>query len=242
MKYLIIIFTLIAGTIVLSFLLFPGNNPVPEGDIALSINGHDFSGKAITAESKKHGYHDTRSELYDSVITRELLIEEAQRQKIDKEENFRKALEDFYENSLVKILLERKNRELAVSVSGEEIDTYIEFLGKNVTFTRLESIPADPVSAQAAPGVKNTALFDDLAEPLRLLLASLKPGEFAVRFDTGSDKYALRLDSVTPAAQEIRVPPDRELVKQILEEYKREQLFIRWLADLKAKARIKIHN
>jgi hypothetical protein len=242
MKYLFIIFALVSGTIVISLFLFPDPEQMRDEEVAVSINGHNISEKTLSDAGKKYGYHDDSTQIYESVITRELLIQEAQRQNIDQEESFRKAIKDFYENSLVKILLERKNKEIAVSVSDQEVSDYLRFYGKNVTFTRLQSIPENPDNSQAVAGVKKTALFDDLAEPLKLLLASLEPGKSGVRFDTGSEKFAVRLDSVSPATQSPGDLPDRELVKEILTEYKREQMLIRWLADLKSQAKITIHN
>lgn len=242
MKYLLIVFTLIATTLVISLMLFPSDEPVQDDKIAVTVNGHNISDFTLAAEGKNYGYHDSKSDLYESVITREILIQEAQRLEIDKEVNFRKSLKKFYENSLVKILLERKNKEITVSVSEKEIDTYLGFLGKTVSFTRLDTIPTDLAQSQAASGIKNTALFDDLAEPLRLLLSTLKPGGYGVRFDTGSEKYAIRLDSVDTSMQPHKPAKDREKIQEILMDYKREQMLNRWLTDLKAKAQIQIHH
>lgn len=242
MKYLFILFALIATSLVMSILFFPNGNKLAEDKIAVTVNGHDISSVTLANERHNYGYHGTKPELYESVITREILIQEAQRQEIDKEESFRKTLKKFYENSLVKILLERKNKDIAVSVTDKEIDTYISFLGKSVSFTRLETIPSNPPKQLTASGIKNSALFDDLAEPLRLLLSTLKPGEYGIRFDTGNEKYAIRLDSVSPTGQPPEMKPDREMIKEILMEYKREQMLNQWLRDLKAKAEIKIYE
>lgn len=242
MKYLFIIFGLVATTLIISFFLRPDKVSIPEGEIAVTINGHNISNETLATDKHNYGYHETRNDLYDSVITREILIQEAQRQEIDKEENFRKALKQFYENSLVKILIDRKNKEIAAPVSDEDVSRYVKLLGQNISFTRLDAIPLDQAEVQSASGLTNTAVFDDLAEPLRLLLASLEPGEFGIRFDTGSEKYAIRLDNITSSHVPSNIDPDRQQIKEMISEFKREQILTQWLTSLKAKAKIQIHN
>ncbi len=242
MKYLFIILAIVSLATVLSLLSFlPGKTPSKE--IAISINGRDIAMEAIAKESSKRGYHaKEQTELYDTLITRELLIQEAEIQAIHKEESFRESLKEFYENSLIKILLDRKNEQLVTKVSEDEVGGYLALTGKIVTFTRLDAIPKTPEEAATAAGLTNTALFNDLATPIRMLLASLHPGQFAVHFDTGTDRYAIRLDDIQPSPVPSLPQIDRQRVSAMFEDYKREQQMSQWLADLKQKATITIHN
>ena len=243
MKYLYTILAIIgAATILTIFFILPEKR-TPQKDIAISINGHDFAKDTITAEGKKYGYHDDqKSEVFDTLITRELLIQEAERQDIHKEESFRRSLKNYYENSLVKTLLDRQNSKLQVTVTDVDIDNYIDFLGKIVTFTRLEKIPQYVAQVATAKGLTNTALFSELATPVRLLLSSLQPSEFGVRYDTGTENYALRLDSVQPAPDHAAKAVDKQRVREMLEEYQKEQQMKRWLLELRQNAKITIHK
>lgn len=246
MKYLYIILAIIGlATIPMVISLLP-DKKLPRDEVALSINGRDITKAVASSEGRKHGYHaDQKTELFDTLITRELLIQEAERQAINKEETFRSSLKNYYENSLVKILLDRQNSKLQVSVSEADIDNYAAFLGKIITFTRLDKIPDIAPEAQSAKGITNTALFTDLATPVRLLLSSLQPGQFATRFDTGNEKYALRLDSMQAAPVSPDAPTkavDRQRIREMLEEYQKEQQMNRWLLELKQKATITIHK
>ncbi|MFH0783432.1 MAG: hypothetical protein V2B20_15970 [Pseudomonadota bacterium] len=243
MKYLYIILTIIGlATILTLFFVFPEKR-APLKDIAISINGHDFVKETVTAEGKKYGYHsDQQSELFDTLITKELLIQEAERQEIHKEESFRQSLKNYYENSLVKTLLDRQNSKLQVSVSETDIDSYIAFLGKIVTFTRLDTIPKSASDAATAKGVTTTALFSDLASPVRLLLSSLQPSQYGVRFDTGNESYVLRLDSIEPSPEYVAKEADRQRIREMLEEYQKEQQMKRWLLDLRRNATITINK
>ena len=243
MKYLYTILAIIgAATVLTLFFLLPEKR-TPQKDIAISINGHDIGKDTLAAEGRKSGYHDDQqAEIFDTLITREVLIQEAERQAIHKEESFRLSLKSYYENSLVKTLLDRQNSTLQVSVSEADIDNYIDFLEKRVTFTRLEAIPQSATEAAAAKGLTNTALFTDLATPIRLLLSSLKPTQYAIKFDTGTDTYALRLDNVEPSPEGSAKTVDRQRVQQMLEEYRKEQQMNRWLLELRQKATITIHK
>ncbi|MBU1564275.1 MAG: hypothetical protein KJ630_01440 [Proteobacteria bacterium] len=243
MKYLYIILAIIGlATILTLFFIFPEKG-TPQKDIFISINDHDISKATITEESKKHGYHvDQHTEFFDTLITRELLIQEAERQSINKEESFRQALKTYYENSLVKTLLDRQNSKLQVAVTDANIDTYIGFLGKIVTFTRLDAVPKSAAEALSAKGLTNTVLFSDLATPVRLLLSSLQPSQYGVNFDTGTENYALRLDSVEPSPDYVAKTVDRQRIREMLEEHQREQQMKRWLMELRQNATITIYK
>lgn len=243
MKYLYIILTIIGFATILTLLFILPEKRAPLKDIAISINGHDFGKEAVTAEGKKYGYHaDQQSELFDTLITKELLIQEAERQEIHKEESFRQSLKSYYENSLVKTLLDRQNSKLQVSVSEADVDRYLFFLGKIVTFTRLDTIPKSTSEAVAAKGATTTALFSDLAAPVRLLLSTLQPSQYGVRFDTGNESYALRLDSIEPSPDYVAKTVDRQRIREILEEHQKEQQMKRWLVDLRKNATITINK
>ena len=243
MKYLYIILAIVSLATLLSLFSFLPEKKPSQNDIAITINGHDIGQDAVISEGKKFGYHsEQQAELFDTLITRELLLQEAQSQAIDKEESFRESLKNYYENSLIKILLDRQNSKIAVVVNDADVDNYISFLGKIITFTRLDTIPDSAAATATAKGLTNTALFTDLAMPVRILLSSLKPGQFGIKFDTGTEKYAIRLDGIQPAPDYMAKTTDRQHVAEILAEQLKEQQMNRWLSELKQKATITIHN
>jgi len=243
MKYLYIIASIVAlASILFLFSLLP-EKETPPNDIALTVNGHDIGNSTVQQENTRYGYHtEDLSDVYDTVITRELLIQEAQKQQIDKEPSFRKALKDYYETSLIKILFERKNKELVIDIKDAEIKNYLSYLGKTITFTRLDSIPETAISASSAKGLTTTALFDDLADPIKMLLSSLSPGQFGIRFDTGNEKFALRLDKVEGTTKSTPIKADKNKIIESLSDFQREQQINNWLAELRQKATITIHN
>lgn len=232
----------LAATLLTLYFVWPEKQPHQTG-VAVTVNGHDLAKATITAEGAKTGYHsDDYGTLLDSAITRELLLQEAQRQKIDKEEGFREALKSFYEQSLIKILTDRQYTQIQVTVDETEIDAYLSFYGKMVTFSRLPVSSEPPYTPASQEGAQNTVLFDDLSESLQLILSGLKPGEYAVKFDTGSDRYAVRLDNIMPSQGLATTLPSREIAKEMLMEHKRQQQIVKWLDELHNNASITIHN
>ncbi len=244
MKYLTAILAIICVVTLLTLYFVWPEKPIDAANVAVTINGHNLAKTTVVAEGERTGYHDEKNyeALLDSAITRELLIQEAQRRNLDKEESFRKSLKSFYEESLIKNLMDRQYRDPKVDVSESEIDAYLAMYSHIVTFTRLPVTASFPKVPASKEGPRNEVLFDDLAEPLKFLLFRLKPGEFAIRYDTGSEQYAIRLDKVTPANGMVTAKPDRVRVKQLLEGGKRQQRIFDWLNELRNKASITIHN
>lgn len=244
MKYIAIILVIICSATLLTLYFVWPDKPMETTNIAVTVNGHRLAKTTIAAEGARLGYHSgDHAALLDSAITRELLLQEAQRLKLDKEESFRLSLKTFYEESLIKTLMDHQYTMLPkIAVSDTEIDAYLALFGKMVTFTRL------PVDTSPSPvptsdqGPQNEVLFDDLAEPLKCLLSGLKPEEYAMKFDTGSEQYAIRLDAITPSHALGTSVPEREHVRQLLAAYKRQQQIANWLNELRNKASITIHN
>ncbi|MDR3088505.1 MAG: hypothetical protein LBU39_01635 [Desulfobulbaceae bacterium] len=244
MRYIRIILALLAlASLITVFYLWP-RAEAPKRDVVATINGYQLEKSELTA-SPEEGDGDQRLEdLINSAITRELLIQEAQRQKIDKEEAFRKSLKAFYEQSLLKILMDRKYAAFNVTTSDEEIDRYLSLFGKMIRFTRLPVRSEPPYKPVSDQGQSTEVLFDDLADSMKPMIAGLKPGEYVIKFDTGHEQYALRLDAVTASSTTSQTPAilPREMAKSIIEQSKKERLISEWLTELRQNANITIHN
>lgn len=243
MKYLLVILAIIsAASLVTLISIWPDKHQEP-ADIAVTINGQQIDQATLAQEVAQSGYHqESKADALDSLITRELLLQEAQRQAIDKEENFRKSLKTFYEQSLIKILMDRKYSTVKATVAEAEIDRYLSFFGKMVTFTRLPVSNEPPYAPTSQEGLQNEVLFDDLADSLKLIIAGLEPGQHGLKFDTGNEQYAIRLDRITPASSVGPYSPDRKIVRSILEDNKKQQQITSWLNELRSKASITINT
>ncbi|OQY52994.1 MAG: hypothetical protein B6230_01505 [Desulfobacteraceae bacterium 4572_89] len=189
-------------------------------------------------------YYMTKDQYIDSIITRQLLIQEAVSQEINKEESFRKSIESFYEQSLIKILLDRKSDSLAVDVTDREMEKYQKFSQSRVYVSKLVYKTLD----EALAG-KNFTLqkiesdFIDISDYLKAIILSLEKGESSqpLKSNSGmpdSSVVVYRLDDVkqldTGKIKEI----DMERVSLFIRDKKKEALMDEWTKTLKKKAEI----
>ncbi len=163
-------------------------------------------------------------------LNRQILVQEAQRIGIDKEESFRKSLKEYYEQSLVRVLMDRKLAETSVTVSEEDIDSYLGKFGSIFTFTRFPVING---KIQQESGNQSTVLFDELSSTLQLLLAGLELGESASQYETGTEISVIRLDAVRPSSVVVATDLDRNQIREQLANYKRSQQIDLWIHMLR---------
>ena len=244
MRYIRIIVAILVLASLLTLIYLWPRGAAPKHDVVATINGFQLERSQLSFSPDSREDKQEMAVILNSAITREVLIQEAQRQKIDKEEDFRKSLKAFYEQSLLKILMDRKYATLQVSVSDQDIDRYVALFGKTIRFTRLPVAAEPPYKPVSDQGQTTNVLFDDLADSLKPMIARLNPGEHTVKFDTGHEQYALRLDAVTAssATHSAAVALPREMTKRIIEQSKKDQLVAQWLTELRQRANITIHN
>jgi predicted RNA-binding protein YlqC (UPF0109 family) len=219
MKYLltILIFVVMSSMITLYFLW-----PEPSPEVAERVNPPSSS-----------GYHQLGADArLAASTTRKILVQEAQRIGIDKEDSFRKSLKEYYEQSLVKVLTDRKLAEMKVSVSEEDVDRYLSRFGNSITFIRF---PVENGKVVEDSGHQSTVLFDELSSTLRLLLADLKPGESAKQFETGTEISLIRLVKIEPADTPPVMKADRDRVREQLENHQRSLKIDHWINALQNK-------
>lgn len=112
---------------------------LPEGaELVAKIGNYTMTAKDFQEEAHLSGYgrripedqSRAKQQLLDEIITRKLLIQEAQRQGFDKEKSFMSEIERYWEQALLKQLFSMKMRELAAvtRVSDEEVRKRYETL------------------------------------------------------------------------------------------------------------------
>ena len=239
MKYILTLFAVIlAVSAVTAYVLWPEPEMLEE-DILVTVNGHNLPRSVLEQKKKQSGYHSKDDKaLLDTIIINELLIQEAQRLAIDKEPSFRHSVQNYYEQSLIKILIDRQFSDTEGEVTKEEIDRYISNHGKIFTFSKLSG--SDETDLNTVEQQK-TALFDDLSDSMKMMLSGMKIGEQEIYFQTGNETFALRLDKVEPGpAEQEPYFENRKWIKKSIKNYKREKALTSWIKELRDRATITI--
>ncbi|MBU1006220.1 MAG: SurA N-terminal domain-containing protein [Candidatus Omnitrophica bacterium] len=80
-------------------------------------------------------------EYLDRLIEKEILLQEAQRQGLDRKKDFMKSIESYWEQALLKLLLERKSNEISglIHVYDDEVRKYYKDSGETLPFARVKA-------------------------------------------------------------------------------------------------------
>ncbi len=238
MKYILtLLAVIIAVSAVSAYYLWPEPEIVTE-DILVTVNGHNLPKSVLEQKKKQSGYHskDDRA-LLDSIIINELLLQEAQRLQIDKESSFRLSVQDYYEQSLIKILIDRQFSVSTSKATDKDIDRYISNHGKMFTFSRLSG---DHESDSRQKAQQKTVLFDDLSASLKIMLSGMGAGEEEIYYQTGSEILSLRLDRVVQGPEQEPFAGNRESIRRIIDNYQRERAMTSWIKEIRDRATITI--
>jgi len=98
----------------------PGNNPV-----LVKVNNYEITREEFEREFKDSRYAsadtpEARKEFLDNLISRKLILQDAQARGLDKDKAFLRAIERFWEQSLLKIYLDQKTREIAAGAGVDD--------------------------------------------------------------------------------------------------------------------------
>ncbi len=128
-----------------------GCSPINKaGDkVVAQVNNYKMTEEDFRYEFKNAPYDETavlktekgRRQYLDGVIEKEVLLQEAQHLGIDREKDFMKSIESYWEQALLKILLERKSKEISglMHVYDNEIEEYYRDSGEKQPFTKAKN-------------------------------------------------------------------------------------------------------
>ena len=243
MKY---IWSLIAVVVVFaSILMFSTiKRNFPEQGYAITINQKhitqdEFNSRFASVNSTVH--NSDKKDFINTLIMRELLIQEAQKEGIDKNESFRRSIQDYYEESLIKQVIDKKNKSINVAVTNDEIDHFASFQNSTIKVT---VYAADNENAAKKGQIKiqdtKTVRVADLASEVEDRLESIKVGEMTPPICSSTGCVLFRLNSVSAPISESLSPENRKKMHDVLLERKKQRAIDVWLADIKANSTIKI--
>ena len=135
-------------SILVCSLVFAGCSCITEGDdkrVVAKINNYNMTVDDLKYELRNLPYDEIelleegRSREYlDRLVEKEILLQEAQRLGLDREKDFMKSIETYWEQTLLRLLLERKSKEVSglVHVYDNEIEEYHRDSEERIPFSR----------------------------------------------------------------------------------------------------------
>lgn len=108
----------------------PDNSPVIADINGYKLTQADFLGQLKAEVEFDRDFKVTREakqELLEQIIRRELLIQEAQRQRLDRQARFVRAIERYWESTLIRDLLELKGQQIDETLIVSQTDTQTHY-------------------------------------------------------------------------------------------------------------------
>jgi len=172
--YIVVIMIIFSGLAVYGLL----DTRVEISEPLLSINDRIISEKEFEKMSLRKPSYMSREQFVESVIEKQILIQEALKMDINKEESFRSSVENFYEQSLIKILLDRKLSSLVVDVTNDEIAKYETFIQNKVFLTKKTYPSLKDAHEKTNETVQKLEIdFINLSDDLKFIVLTLEKGE-----------------------------------------------------------------
>ena len=137
-------FKYIPAVVLLSLLSFSCAKKPPSEKIAVRISSYSLTAGEFNDLFDDLNIKDTpraRRAFLNNLIIRKLLVKEAQRQGLDREKDFLRSIENFWEQSLVKIIIDKKTNQFAKDGGISAIETeddYNLWIEKLKNETRIE--------------------------------------------------------------------------------------------------------
>ena len=209
----------------------------------LTVNDRIISEAEFDMALKRKPSYMSREQFAESVIDKQLLIQEAIRMEINKEESFRSSVENFYEQSLIKILLDRKLNSLVVDVTNEEMEKYEELAQSRISLTKFIYPTLKDMQGKTNETVQEMESdFADLSNDLKFALLSLKKGESSKPMKKGMEGvliYRLKdIQKIEKTETEKLEEFDIKKVSLLIQDKKKEQLLDEWTDSIRESAEI----
>jgi hypothetical protein len=132
------------------FLIFSGcscRSGEEDGRVVAQINKYKMKAEDLKYDLNNIQYdeeklldtEDGRKGYVSRLIEKEILLQEAQRLGIDKEKDFMRSIENHWEQALLRILLDRKSREISglTHVYDNEIEEYYRDSGETLPLSKI---------------------------------------------------------------------------------------------------------
>jgi len=231
-------------------------------DYRMTVEDFNYESNEILNVSRMLGEIPvTKKEMLDALITKEVLIQEAARENLDKEKNFMRSIELYWEQTLLKDLLAGKSEEIAKKtvVYEDEINRYYNKMKNKIRAKII--VFSDGKYAEKAIGEKGDTLGLWEKEPQKFAISYVIPSKlyvlgegqspleyyvFSVNTDKGKDvikingKWALIIIEEIAPNEVKQLVSLRDEIERRIRAVKGKEAMDQWIETLHSKTRIKI--
>jgi hypothetical protein len=241
MKYIYyIIIILLCASAIIGYKLI-GSRYIPV-EAAIAINDRTITGTEFERLYSQQQHGQSKTDFINSLITKELLIQESRKLGIDKDETFRKSIQNSYEQSLIKLLIDRKISSLKITDIDDEFIKCMDAFDKKFHITVFSFDTLEQASKGAyGKGEKKIALIDDLSADIRKSVIQSEAGKIIGPLKSGDKYLVVMLDKIENDPTCLPSAHDKQHIQSMLSEEKKERIINEWISDLRGKANIKIY-
>ena len=140
---------------------------------AISINSYSITAgefnNLFNTLSAAEDTLDARKAFLDNLIIRKLLLQEAQRQGLDRQKDFLRSVESFWEQSLLKVVVDKKMEEISkdITITDRAIkDYYIKWTQENPDEEKSFNEMREPIRIQLLR-IKQAAILNSWTQKLK---------------------------------------------------------------------------
>jgi len=209
----------------------------------------DFKEEANPLLMKKYSTYPLtkqKDQLLEELITKEVLLQEAQRLNFDKQKAFMKEIEGYWEQALMKSLINRKLQEFSplVRVNNQDILEGYARLKLRISaqlFVFNDKLNAEKMSKAVWESPVDWYVSNELPQKLEDVLFSLQAGQLSEPIEYNGSWVVIRALNQEPQ----QIGTLEELTPRITENIirrKKEVLLGNWISELRKKANVKIYR
>lgn len=145
------IFSRILGVFLMLSFVAGCSSSTGDGDkkLVAQVNNYKMTAEDLQYELDNVPYDEMyllktpggQKEYMDRLLEKEILLQEAQRLGLDREKDFMKSIESYWEQALLRLLLQKKSKEIAgsIHVYTNEVEKYYKDSGENMPLSRVKS-------------------------------------------------------------------------------------------------------
>jgi len=240
MKYLLTAASILAA-LCLGLLIAPLlSTRVKPTEGSLVVNQRIFPPQELEERLQTTSYHyDSDSEQLTTLIYRELLLQEAKHLKIDTESSFLHSMRDFYEQSMIKTLLDRQYSLKTHQPNASQVAACQPLLTRVFNLKEIEYPDHAAALANTSGHTESYNLpYLELPEDIRSSLYNLKGSELSAPVHAGSIWVRLQLIDITPIPEKT-IPSPLEQEELCRDELKRQSIQS-WVEGLYYKSKIEV--